>query len=503
MTSATANELLLAQGLVSPAQQLLEYITRQRWFGLRPDVIRGAELADAFLISEGEPAMVLALLDVLIDEGEPVRYQVPVAIRRENIDKVWEGNVVATGSRGGDAVVIYDAMSDGEAAWSYWAAMLQGLRSRSQAGELEARAGGVAAEPGPEAIRPMGREQSNSSLIRGESEVLKCFRRVAEGRSPELEMIETLASVGFANVAAPLGVMEYRRGDSEPSLLALVQPYLHNGTEGWSLALTSLRDLYGEAEDRGDLSVDALLDTIRGQGSSFEPEARRIGEVTARMHLALSGSELQGDMSPHPADREVLERWRDGMIEDLHALLSRQDPALEPLRARRAALEAEFAALAEIKRGGLAIRHHGDYHLGQLLRTDDGWTVLDFEGEPARGAAARRAHSSPLRDVAGMLRSFDYAAAVELMDWAQPGDPAFERLRAYGDTWTEFNRASFWSAYMQVAAGSPMLPEGYDALALRRAFELQKAVYEVGYELGHRPSWAVIPLTFLLTEAGS
>jgi trehalose synthase-fused probable maltokinase len=503
VNSTGAIEMLSAQGLVSPAQQVLEYITRQRWFGIRPESIRGAELADAFLVGEGDPAVVLVLLDVAVEGGEQVRFHVPLAVRHEQAEKVWEGNVVATGRRDAQDVVVYDAMSDGETAWSYWEAMRQGLRTQSQHGELLARASGIADEPGPERIRPMGREQSNTSVIRGETEVLKCFRRVALGRSPELEMIESLAAVGFANVAAPLGVLEYRSGDTEPSLLAMVQPYLHNGTEGWTLALTSLRDLYSQAEEDDDLSVDALLAAVRGQGSSFEAEARRIGEVTARMHLALSGSELIGDMAPRPATREVVEGWRDGMMEDLHALLAREDAALEPLRARRAEVEAEFAAIMEIKDPGMAIRHHGDYHLGQLLRTDSGWTVLDFEGEPARGASARRAHSSPLRDVAGMLRSFDYAAAVELADWAHPGDPGFERLRAYGDTWAECNRAAFWSAYTRVTSGSPMLPAGYDAVILRRAFELQKAVYEVGYELGHRPDWAAIPLSFLLTEAGS
>jgi maltokinase len=191
------------------------------------------------------------------------------------------------------------------------------------------------------------------------------------------------------------------------------------------------------------------------------------------------------------------------MTADLDRLLERQSAALDPLRDIRPAVVAGFDAIGELREGGLAIRVHGDYHLGQVLRTDAGWTVLDFEGEPTRNLSERRLRSSPLRDVAGMTRSLDYAATVALLERTAPTDPDRDRLMAYGDAWAAANRRLFWGAYLARVGTAPMLPDAAATTALRRAFEVQKAVYEADYELGHRPDWLAIPLRFLLREVGS
>jgi trehalose synthase-fused probable maltokinase len=162
---------------------------------------------------------------------------------------------------------------------------------------------------------------------------------------------------------------------------------------------------------------------------------------------------------------------------------------------------AHFDALRSLQSGGLAIRIHGDYHLGQVMRIDEGWVVLDFEGEPDRPLAERRRRTSALRDVAGMLRSFDYAAAAALAERSKPGGEEWQALLPQGQAWAEANRASFWNAYAARVEGSPLLPPHDATITLLRAFELQKAVYEVGYELGHRPDWLLIPLQFLLGTA--
>ena len=164
----------------------------------------------------------------------------------------------------------------------------------------------------------------------------------------------------------------------------------------------------------------------------------------------------------------------------------------------RGSLVSRFDELRELQPGGLRIRIHGDLHLGQMLRVSSGWMVLDFEGEPNRTPSERREPSTPLRDVAGMLRSFDYAAAVALAERARPDSEDWERMMAYGDAWAQANRDAFWSAYLETIGDSALLPSPGAAMVTRRAFEVHKAAYEVGYELGHRPSWVRIPLRFLL-----
>ncbi|HEY8741448.1 MAG TPA: hypothetical protein VIN56_12755, partial [Candidatus Dormibacteraeota bacterium] len=397
--------------------------------------------------------------------------------------------------------LVYDALHGGAPSYALWQATAAGEDIPTEQGRLICRNNGIQLEgdAGAASVRPLAREQSNSSLVRGDLEVMKCFRRLARGVSPELEMLEALAGAGFKHVAAPLGVLEYDDG-GDRVLLAIMQPYLHNGTDGWTLALASLRDLYAHAEEMGSTERRHALRVVREQGASFEAESERLARVTAQMHLALSGQAPGEALRPRPADRELLQRWAQEMTEDLDQILARGGERLTELRAHRDQVARTFDSITRISDGGLAIRYHGDYHLGQLLRTDGGWTVLDFEGEPARGATARRWRSSPLRDVAGMMRSYDYAAAVELRTWGEPGDADFERMLRYGMAWAEVNREAFWDAYLDELGDSHIIPSGRDALVMRRVFETQKAVYEVGYELGHRPEWLEIPIRFLLRE---
>ena len=208
-------------------------------------------------------------------------------------------------------------------------------------------------------------------------------------------------------------------------------------------------------------------------------------------------------MSPAPLTEESLNNWANTMTGELDRLLARDEPALDPLRDVRDAVVARFDQIRGLSPGGLLTRIHGDLHLGQLLRIDTGWVILDFEGEPDRTAAERRQLSSPLRDVAAMLRSFDYAAAAAIIERTAPDSAEAEILRGYGEAWADANRDSFWSSYLEAIGSQPILPAPGPSLVLRRAFEVQKAVYEIGYELGHRPAWVPIPLRFLLRGANS
>ena len=229
----------------------------------------------------------------------------------------------------------------------------------------------------------------------------------------------------------------------------------------------------------------------------------RIGKVIAEMHLALASGEPGTAMAPAPLTEESLNRWAKSMTAELDNLLSRDDAALDPLRDIRKNVVDRFDQIRGLTTSGLLVRIHGDLHLGQLLRVDTGWVVLDFEGEPDRTPEERGELSSPLRDVAAMLRSFDYAAAAAIIERTAPDSAEAGVLRGYGEAWADANRDAFWSAYLESIGTRPLLPGPGPSLVLRRAFEVQKAVYEIGYELGHRPGWVSIPIRFLLRGAAA
>jgi maltokinase len=270
-------------------------------------------------------------------------------------------------------------------------------------------------------VRPMGVEQSNTSLVFDDRLVLKLFRRLPGGPNPDVTVPAALSAVGFRHVAEPLAVWEHHADH-----LAVVQPFLAGGAEGWALALASLRDLYAAECDPADA------------GGDFAAEAGRLGHVTARMHVAM-------------AQAFGIEAGDDGP----------------------------------------RVLVHGDYHLGQVLRTDAGWFVLDFEGEPLRALEERTAPSSPFKDVAGMLRSFHYAAYVAL---GERDEAARAELLPLADGWEARNRRAFLEGYYGVEDVSPLLPNDPTARdRLLAACELDKARYEVAYERAHRPEWEWIP----------
>jgi maltokinase len=406
------------------------FLARQRWFaGSRPDRVT---VADSEEIDDR--------LQWLLLDADGVRYSLLVGSTKGDTPEFLHGHdhaVIAIV----DDVVHYDGLLDPDLAKALLCRLLP--------------------DESVSWVRPMGAEQSNTSLVFDDRLAMKVFRRVQEGLNPDIEITGALAAAGFEHVAAPVGTWE-RAGTH----LAVVQPFLAGGIDGWALALTSLRDLYGsECTDPADC------------GGDFASEARRLGEVTAKMHVALAAA--LGTSVPDVA------QWA--------GLMERQLERVGAERPWNAAAREVFARLRGLESPGLAIRVHGDYHLGQVLRTDGGWYVLDFEGEPARPLDERRSTSSPLKDVAGMLRSLHYAAAVGLRD--RPEDE-WEPQRPLADAWEERNRNAFLEGYLGTDGIGELLPPTLaDTLAALAAWELDKAIYEVAYELDHRPDWVNIPET--------
>ena len=431
---------------------LTAWLPRQRWYHGQTEPA-SLTIIDQEIRGDRFPLLIRLLLD-----ADGAVYQVLVGVRgRDEYPEFLRGHdqavIADVSTHQGDALA-YDAVVDPELAMVI----------------LDA----VAPHEKAQRARLMGAEQSNSSLVYDERIILKLFRRVRAGDNPEVEITEALAAQGFTQVAQPLATQRVRDYD-----LAILQPFLAGAAEGWALALTSLRDLFG-MHDTASIPVinpDAPPpppDPAQA-GGDFSGEAARLGAVTGGMHVALADA-----FGRSPADAKT---WATSIAD--------QVDSLRPGDVDRRGVDALLDRLADLD-AGAAIRVHGDYHLGQVLRTDAGWFVLDFEGEPARPLEERRRPSSPLKDVAGMLRSFHYASAVAR---TERDDYALEDLAA---AWEERNRDAFLRGYLRATDTAGILPSDPDCLSvILAAFELEKAVYELGYERAYRPDWEHIPLTAL------
>lgn len=489
-------------GLGSLTPLISAYVGAQRWSGARGSGVVDLEFVDATPLIEGDYTVVFTVIRARIQSDRESRFALPIGLRPlgDSLAERAPAFMIGETHIGDRALFAYDAVGDPAYIQWLWSAIREGRSVATAQAELrfsplEPSAFESSADPD---VRWLGTEQSNTSMVLNDGVFLKHLRRIEDGPSHELEMAQALAASGFPHLAPLIATGEYSQPGVPPCLLVLAQPYLRNATEGWALALTSLRDLYAAAEEQPPRDAMQRHAAVDDQGAAFTAEAARLGTVVAQMHRALASSALPPDMAPERLTAQHLLSWADTMTAELDGLLQLAEPALAPLRSARGRIAEHFAALRTLEPGGLCTRVHGDLHLGQVLRTDSGWYILDFEGEPDRTPAERRARSSPLRDVAGMLRSFDYAAAAALAERAEPGSVEGEHLSLLGETWARINRDSFWAAYLAEIGDAGALAEPGTSLTLRRAFEVQKAIYEVGYELGHRPAWAAIPLGFLL-----
>ncbi len=426
---------------------LIELLPRQRWYSgtEAPSTI---EVLRTEIVREDWPALV-----GLVVKADGELYQVLVGLRPLDDH--------ADFFRGNDDAVIGEVQTASGPAMAYEATADPDLGIALLGHVTDGR-------EAAERVRPVGVEQSNTSLVYDDRLILKLFRRLQPGPNPEVEVTERLAALGFGHIAAPLASAAY-----DDTHLAVVQPYLLGGTEGWAMALTSLRDLFG-VNDTQPLPVISpgmpppVADPAEA-GGDFSGEAERLGVVTAELHLALAEAFGTGRGDPSA--------WADSIGAQAAALAPGDlDPELP---------DAVLRALREVGDPGSSIRVHGDYHLGQVMRTDAGWFVLDFEGEPVRPVAERRRPTSPLRDVAGMLRSFHYASMSAL---AERNDIEV------AEAWEERNRGAFLDGYLTEAAKGDILPTDPASIdTVLSAFELEKAVYELGYEKAYRPNWIGIP----------
>lgn len=442
---------------------LPDWLTRQRWFAAKGRPLRSLTVAAATpLITDGDPLLDHVLIRVELGDGPGATehlYQLLVgrtATPRAELEHVTFGAIEGT--------VVYDGLWDVRVtAW-----VLEAIRTSRTVADLRFTPEPEAKMPEGLVGRVLGVEQSNTSVSWGDRSILKLFRRVLPGLNPDLELHRALRSVDSREVASLQGAIEGVL-DGEPVTLGLLQDFAANSADGWSMALASVRDLLGEA----DLRADEV-------GGDFAGEASRLGETVAVVH-----DELRRALGETEQDaRELAATW--------HARLGHTMAEVPALAPHVDAIRATYDAVAGLGAPLPTQRVHGDLHLGQTLRTPRGWLVIDFEGEPAAPLHERVRPDVALRDVAGMLRSFDYAAFHQIL---QREPSAFEDLAQdsqytwRANEWAQRNRSAFCEGYALRAGADPR-----DQRTLLRALELDKAVYELLYETRSRPLWAPIPL---------
>ncbi|MDP3939880.1 MAG: putative maltokinase, partial [Deltaproteobacteria bacterium] len=515
------------------------YLRTCRWFGAKARVVRKAELIEVIPVS---PDTRLTFVRVLFVDGEPETYVLPLAHAAGEaagrIRKAHPRAVVAETRSPKGKGVLYDALYSPD----FCNLLLDVIERRRQ---LRGETGRVTARPtkalrqimeGADKTQPpalLGAEQSNTSVLFQERAILKIFRRVEAGVNPDLEIGRFLTEkTTFTSMPPVGGFLEYAAGREAPMTLGFVQGYVPNEGDAWRYTLDELGRYFERAlehrsdEQRPDTRARALLSLTSEEVPPLANEimggyldsARLLGQRTAELHIALASSTSVPDFAVEPItpfyQRSMYQTMR-GQASQAFRLLRKSAAGLkdgirqqgELLIERETEVLDRFERVLEKRINACRTRVHGDYHLGQVLFTGKDFVIIDFEGEPARSLSERRLKRSPLRDVAGMLRSFHYAACTALFHQTEGagavrdllGPQAQAVLLPWARFWNDWVCTAYLKTYLDTADGHPFLPKTREGLGvLLDAFLLEKAVYELGYELNNRPDWVFIPIQGIL-----
>jgi maltose alpha-D-glucosyltransferase/alpha-amylase len=486
---------------------LPQFLPLQRWFGGKDAAIQSVSI-DSFGPVQDEQH-VLAAVDVMFEE-ENQRYLLPLSARwgEENLrpGSPKLSYTLAKIRKGPRVGALMDAAYDESFALNVLDAMKSDLEISNGAGTVRFYGSkGLSRITNPGEPRPLAVEQSNVSIAFGDQVILKLYRRLRPGEQPDVEVARFLTEVAdFAHTPQYLGRAVAESGDAPPTALAAAFAFVPNQGDAWNVVLEALqRDL-----EQFSLQVKAE----GGAGEAFTgPLALGglLGQRTAELHRALATETDRPAFESEPVTKQDLTVWSNDAVKEARATLSRLKSAretaacevangLDELLERKDDLMARLEAAATLPPSGRKTRIHGDYHLGQVLVAQNDFVIIDFEGEPRRPLEERSAKMSPLRDVAGMLRSFDYAAAMALKAHAEAWGELDSAVRERTQSWHDSTRDAFLTAYREHIAGAPSHPDPHLEAALLDLFVLQKAVYEIAYELANRPAWLNVPLQGIL-----
>jgi len=423
------------------AEQLRDWLSQQRWYASKTRELTGI---DIFEQAELESGLVLALAQAWFATGTHDLYQLPIAFA--------------------DGEVVFDALPEPPHARALLAQIQSGEDLPTAEGRFNFRNPGTMPLTVAPDVHPVGKEQTNSSIVFGNQVVVKVFRKFEPGINPELEMLRFLTARAYPNIAPLEGWYEYE-GPELSATLGVAQEFVPDAIDGWTLA----------------------LDGIPTNPGRFLDRIAELGATTAELHNVLATDPDDPAFSPEEPSVEAISLLRatiDEEIEQIFLRLPEDDERLAPIVGRGQQVRERLATRSQIGTGGKQIRIHGDFHLGQTMDSPHGWVILDFEGEPARPLPERRRKRSPLRDVASMLRSFAYATSAVSLQRGLPVPPEFEQ-RA---------REHFLERYFEEIERA-LLPPGEAAItSLLGIYELEKAIYELRYELDNRPDWVQIPV---------
>jgi maltose alpha-D-glucosyltransferase/alpha-amylase len=522
---------------------LPHYLKPRRWFGGKARAMRSVNIIEAIPIAQGRerPKFYVTLLRVDYFEGEAETYVLPLAFaaggRADQVLREFPQAAVVRLEVEGEEGLLFDALWDEGFCGTLLQAIARRRRFDGTAGELAAGSTKVLRQLWDAAEEPLTpsvlkAEQSNTSVIYGDRFILKLFRRLDEGVNPELEIGRLLTEKTTLTHVPPLaGFIEYRRGRQEPLTVAILQGLVPKEGDAWQYTLDELERYFErvltdqpEAEEVAvpaksllDLAEEAPPRLATDLIGPYLESARLLGERTADLHVALASALDDPSFVPEPmspfSQRSIYQSMRSLTGQVFQLLRQRMseipeelsDEAQQLLGLEETILQ-RFQSILGGKSTAMLIRCHGDYHLGQVLYTGKDFVIIDFEGEPARPLSERRIKRCALRDVAGMLRSFHYAVYATLFNHrvsvpVRPEDIA--ALEPWARFWYRWVSAAFLKAYLAEASQVPFLPEGRDELqVLLDAHLLEKAIYELGYELNNRPDWIGIPLQGILDLVG-
>ena len=517
---------------------LVNYIKECRWFRGKARRILSSRIIDIVPVRFSDGIANLVLMDVQYDEGEGEIYLIPLTLApEENCSQIindYPHAVVAhlksKSADGASEAVLYDAMVDKD----FCHAVLVAIGKRRR---FKGRSGVVTMTP-TKVFRnigwflelqleptPLKAEQTNTSILYEDWLILKLFRRLEEGINPDLEVSRALTEkTSFTNIPPLAGIIEYRPEYGNPMTLAILQGFVRNEGDAWQFTLDSLERYFENALTHPTVQIPPITQKpllllneeipLLAQETigPYLASAHLLGERTAQLHSALASIQDDPEFSPEPFStmyqNSVYHSMRRSAITTLHLLRQRLDTlseetlglAQEVLELEKAIIE-RFQLIRGRKIQAARIRCHGDYHLGQVLYTGKDFIIIDFEGEPARPLSERRIKRSPIRDVAGIIRSFHYAAHTVLLRYStstlRPEDKPV--LEQWGRFWYNWVAASFVTTYLDSIKGTGLVPESDEDLRIiLDAYLLDKAVYEVGYELNNRPDWVQVPLQGIL-----
>ncbi|OGP94070.1 MAG: maltose alpha-D-glucosyltransferase [Deltaproteobacteria bacterium RBG_16_47_11] len=544
---------------------LPNYLQGCRWFGGKAKTIRAVSIVERIPFVEDSNVSHMLLLEISYKEGTQDLYLLPISFsvtrkgeevleefvvegQRVRLDYDWltikarmvmeefPQSVIARLHIDNDEGILYDATYDGRFRQSLITAIARRRRIRGKQGAIIGLPGKAFRRLAgdktiPFGSQPLKAEQSNTSMLFEDKFCFKLFRRLEEGPHPDKEMTQFLTEMaGFSAIPPYAGSIEYQQPGSEPTLIGLLQGFVSNQGNAWTYTLDAVgryfENVLSRLREIQDMST-ALVSPFETDLNSVPPLLRELieghylemtallGKRTAQMHRALSGSSEEGDFTPEPFSmlyqRSVYQSMRTLLRRVIQALKSHIQNLQKPIQEEASfVLDSEqkildhFQKIVSRKFSAMRIRIHGDYHLGQVLYTGKDFFIIDFEGEPARPLSERRWKRSALRDVTGMVRSFHYAAYVALLRETSIRSEDVPVLRPWTDLWYRCISGVYVRSYLDTVGKAPFIPVEKEELELLlNVFLLEKAVYEVGYELNNRPEWVVIPLRGIRDLLGS